>query len=245
MKAAYGVFAVLAVVMLASTATAVQYVQQERCDVMVAERQIDVAASIMSCPEFQQVQQIVDENFPHEYDQYVEDTVRQRFSEIMPDIPDDPFLYPFVIIAEAVMLLLGHNLVGETAAMLLVALAAIPISLVTGVFVSFVIDLDEVATIVAELVVNWDEVIVQFGLLGAAVIAIAAVVIIIALAVIGIPLNIMVGIGACYIYAIQEMFNYIFGGTVLADDKASVAEQPSVMSESEGSMKQMRMRVAS
>jgi len=219
---------VFVMLMMVSAVTAVPYEHQEQS--MAAQREEqeeiqEVIQNIRNSPDFLQMEQIANDNFPEDKKQYVLDTVDQFFIDqgIPMEGEDDIFLI-LIIVAEIIILILGHNIVGETLAFVMATLVAIPYSLILAfglmageVAIAGVMFLIAYAFLRDMIDQLWDEMWQEFfyscGLIfGFIILGILGTF----LLVVGIPVwyivSVVMGFAAC----VEFMFEYCFGGTVIS-----------------------------
>ena len=225
-KLAIGIAAIFAMLMMVSTVTAVPYEQQDQ--VVGNQRRLhDQLETIMRSPAYLRLQQIVNDNLPADKQQYVSDTLNQFFINkgIPLDIHTDlPFL---ALIADLILLILGHNIVGETLAFALTTLIALPYSLILGlgfmgaeVVAAGVIFLIAYAFCQKQIDQLWDQMWQQFffncGLIfGFIILGILGTI----LLVIGIPVWYIVSVVMAFTAVEQEMFDYLFNGQTMMGQK--------------------------
>ena len=228
MKTTYGIFgilAVLAALLIVSTVSAVPYTQEQQYMEQqgVAQKTLEKVRQYMNSPTYLQMRQIIDTHLSASDQEYIRSEVIQYLDDAgIPLSSSDPIFDLLVSIAEVVMLLLGHNLIGETAAFLITALVAIPFSIGVGI-VSGVAD---VLTIVYALLfsIPWDQVIIDFGLLGAFIIAAGLVVFGLIATVVGIALGCILESSTLWISYVADMFDYLFNHMARTSQNQALAK---------------------
>jgi len=157
-----GILTVLTALLMVSTVSAVPYTQEQQYveQQAIAQEQQDKIQEFMSSPTYTQMREIIDEYLSSEDQEYISTMVSQFLDETDIPLSDDPILDLLITIAEVVMLLLGHNLIGQTVAFLITSLAVLPYAIgVGGIFGAA----DVLALLFSILEsINWEEVIIHF-----------------------------------------------------------------------------------
>jgi len=215
-----GILTVLTALLMVSTVSAVPYTQEQQYveQQAIAQEQQDKIQEFMSSPTYTQMREIIDEYLSSEDQEYISTMVSQFLDETDIPLSDDPILDLLITIAEVVMLLLGHNLIGQTVAFLITSLAVLPYAIgVGGIFGAA----DVLALLFSILEsINWEEVITMFGLLGAFIVALGFVVFALVVSIIGIPIGAVLMMGGVWITYVMEMFDYLFNNMVIIKNQA-------------------------
>lgn len=228
-----GLIAGLVMLMMVSAVSAVPYEMEEQSlyDMRQAEERLDI---LVNSPEYQQIQSIVNEYFPQDQGQYVSDTIMQFIGEQGIPLEGDEDLFGIlIVIAEAIMLLLGHNLVGETLALLISSLVALPYSLVLGfgflaAYISvFGMTLILVYALCQDLIDQmfddfFNEFLYAFGMIFAFIFVLIVGILGTILLAIGLPAAYILCCCQAFVISVKYMFDYIFGGPVVSQQKQSV-----------------------
>jgi len=160
---------------------------------------------------FTQMEQIANEYFPHEYDQYVDDYIS---SLNLPSdlLGDEEYYIILLIIVEITLLLLGHNLVGETAALAMASLCAVGPALLWGTALAGLLELLMTDFFIEWLSsFNWEFGVEHYGLIGCFIIYTSVLSIGALLLICAVPVVWIGGILLVYADAITVMCAYIFG----------------------------------
>ena len=204
--------AVVTVLMMMSSVTAVQYVNEN--ETLETLESIEVPnlqnrlSEVRNSEKFLQLEKIANQYFPHEYDDYVESQIASM--GLPEEVFGDPDAYVIIfIIVQLTLLLLGHNLVGETAALVITLIGAIGPALLYGTMLGALFEMAAFEGVLIWLDSLRELSLFNYGLMGLVILYLSVFTVGAVLAVCCIPLAWVAGFMLVYLDCVLCMLEYM------------------------------------
>jgi hypothetical protein len=210
--------AVIITLLMVSSATAVQYVNEnETLESIEVPNMQNRLSEVRNSEEFLQLEQIANQYFPQEHLEYVENYIASM--GLPEEVTTGTSYIILLILVEITLMLLGHNIVGYLAALCITLIGAIGPALLYGTIEGIRFEallFDEFLNWLSSF--SWAFYLQSFGLIGSTILFISGLTFGALLLVCCIPINWALGVTLGYLDAVLAMLLHMAGIDLSTDE---------------------------